>query len=247
MIDLHCHVLPNIDDGASNLSDSVRLCAIAESENISTIVCTPHFANYGEIEEFVIVRESRYEQLCEAVDEENIFLDIKLGCELYLDSEIFSAPSLDRITINNSRYMLCEFSLGRFDYEEALGWIDELIRRGYMPILAHPERYSVFQHTPEIINYFAKRDILFQINADSLAGMGGRNAYSLAHELVSKNLVDFIGSDAHSPRGRANDLLTKSEYFPDFMDNDMLERLLELNPEKVLHDLPVERQRRGII
>jgi protein-tyrosine phosphatase len=247
MIDLHCHVLHGIDDGASNLRDAVSLCSIAENENITSIVCTPHFSDYQSIEDFTDERLERFEQLCEAVSYEKISLDIKLGCELYLDDEIFGAPSLDAVTLNGSRYMLCEFSLRHFDYEDALGWIDELKKRGYTPILAHPERYSVFQRTPEILNDFVARDILFQINADSLAGMGGRSAFSLACELVSHNIVDFIASDAHSPRSRPNDLLSKSEYFPDILDNETLETLLETNPERVLKDLTVHPRPRGII
>ena len=247
MIDIHCHVLHEIDDGARNLDDAVQLCFIAESQGITDIIVTPHFADYDNIDEFVSLRDEKLSELLRALDEEEIELNIKAGCELYLDEMIFSAPDLDRVTLNNSRYMLCEFSLRRFDFDEALSWIDELIRRGYVPIIAHPERYETFLRAPEFINEFASRDVLFQVNADSLTGGNGKACFMLACEMIEKNLVDFIGSDAHSPDRRANDLLTKSKYFPDFIEIQTLEKLLEENPALVLGDRKIIVPERGVI
>ena len=247
MIDIHCHILPSIDDGANSLSESVELCSIAERQNLSTVIATPHFSDYDAVEDFIALRDSRLEELNEALGEMNIDTVVKTGCELYLDEMIFSAPSLDGVTLNKSRYMLCEFSLRSFDIDEALSWIDELIRRGYTPILAHPERYSVFHRAPEFINEFTKKKMLFQVNSDSLTGGNGRACFNIACDMLMKNAVDFIGSDAHSPDYRPNDILRKSKYFPDFLDIETLERLLETNPQAVLDDRMIHIPDRGII
>ena len=247
MIDIHCHVLHGIDDGADNLQDAVRLCSIAESQGLTDIIVTPHFADYEQVGEFIALRDEKLGELRDALKEEEIELNIQSGCELYLDEMIFAAPDLDGVTLGNSRYMLCEFSLNRFYYADALDWLDVLIDRGYTPILAHPERYKPFMHEPAMINEFASRNILFQLNMDSLTGGNGRHCFKLACEMLEKNLVDFIASDAHSPDDRPNDLLTKSKYLPDFVDYAVFEKLLEGNPKKVLNNELIEIPERGII
>ncbi len=247
MIDIHCHVLHGIDDGASDIHDAVSLRAIAEKQGLTDIITTPHFADYEQVEEFLKLRDEKLDEIKYALEVEKIELNVKTGCELYLDEMIFSAPDLDAVTLNNSRYMLCEFSLRRFDCDEALTWIDELIRRGYVPIIAHPERYSTFLRTPEYINAFSSRRVLFQLNADSLTGGNGKECFNLACEMLEKNLIDFIASDAHSPKYRPNDLLAKTKYFPEFLENETLERLLNENPELVLGDRKIQLPDRGII
>lgn len=247
MIDIHCHVLHGIDDGAADIGQAVELCSIAESQGITDIIVTPHFAEYDSVDEFVSLRDRKIDELIYALNEEEIELNIKAGCELYLDEMIFSAPDIDAVTLNGSRYMLCEFSLKSFDLDDALGWIDELLRRSYIPIIAHPERYATFLRMPEFINEFASRGVLFQINADSLTGGNGKSCFRLACDMLLNNLVDFIGSDAHSPRYRPNDLLTKSKYFPDFLENETLEKLLDENPALVLGDKKIILPERELI
>ena len=88
---------------------------------------------------------------------------------------------------------------------------------------------------------------MFQLNADSLTGGNGKGCFSLACAMLERNLADFIGSDAHSPIFRPNDLLTKSKYFPDFVEIETLEKLLEENPALVLGDKKIVLPERGII
>jgi protein-tyrosine phosphatase len=247
MIDIHSHVLHDTDDGARSLEDAVKLCLIAEEQGITDIILTPHFADYEQIEQFVSHRDNKLKELLSALEYEGIDVNIHTGCELYLDDYIYSAPNLDAVTLCRSRYMLCEFSLRHFDIDEALGWIDELIKRGYTPILAHPERYRPFIHTPEFLNEFVSRKILFQVNADSLTGENGKKCFNLACELLENNLVDFISSDAHSPDARPNNLLTKSKYFPDFLETEALEKLLNENPALVIGDRKIFLPERGVL
>lgn len=247
MIDMHCHILHGIDDGARNIEESLALCDIAERQGITEIIVTPHFAEYDEVDGFIRLRNNRLEQLKIELDGMESDLKLYAGCELYLDEMIYSAPDLDGVTLNNSRYMLCEFSLNGFDCDEALNWVDELIRRGYVPILAHPERYETFLRIPEFINEFAQKGVLFQLNADSLTGGNGKRCFALSCEMLRNNLVDFLGSDAHSPRRRANDLMNKIKRFPDFIENETLERLLNENPSLVIKDKKIILPERGTI
>jgi len=236
-----------MDDGAQSLNEALALCTLAEKQGITDIIATPHFADYDEVEEFTALRNSRLDELVSALNDEGIELNIRAGCELYLDEMIYSAPNLDSVTLNGSRYMLCEFSLRNFDSDEALGWIDELIRRDYVPVIAHPERYNTFLRVPEYLNAFVSRNVLFQLNADSLTGGNGKACLRLACEMLTRNLIDFIGSDAHSAKYRPNDLLTKSKYFPDFLKTETLEKLLDENPALILGDRRIPLPERGVL
>jgi len=247
MIDMHCHILPAIDDGAEDMNESLTLCSVAEKQGITDIITTPHFAEYDEVLNFAEIRKDKLNMLNRALRQTGIDVNVTAGSELYLDDMIFSAPNLDALTLNGSRYMLCEFSLKNFDPEDAMDWIDEIIKRDYVPIIAHPERYSVFMRVPEYINELASKDVLFQINADSLTGANGKSSFYLACDMLSRNLVDFIASDAHSSKFRPNDLLDKTKFFPEFITVETLELLLDENPSYVLNDRLITPPERGLL
>ena len=97
-----------------------------------------------------------------ALEEEGIPLRLLAGAELFLSNKIFTAENLDDLTINDSRYMLCEMPLGPFRTDNVLMWFDELLDRGYTPILAHPERYLVFHEDFSLIDEILERPILLQ-------------------------------------------------------------------------------------
>lgn len=245
MIDIHCHILPGIDDGAENLEQAVELSRIAENQNITAVVATPHFFDFEHLDDFTDERNSAYNSLVSANKSEGISTEIFLGAEVYLDDHLFFAPNIDELTINGSRYMLSEFSLHEFDPNLAVAAAEELISRGYVPIIAHPERYQTFQEEPDTVNKLSKLGVLFQLNADSLLGLNGASAFELACAMYINNIVDFIGSDAHSPSFRANDILDKSKYFPEIFDGESLHKLLKTNPDTIIQNKDYALPERG--
>lgn len=236
MIDIHCHILPGIDDGARDITESAEMINTARFNKIDAIIATPHFLNFDKIEDFLFNRYEamqNFEELLESFDNKPA---VAYGAEVFLDGRVFTADNLDELTLNKSRYMLCEYTLNPFDTEKAVLYAEELCARGYVPIIAHPERYISFAENPEVVNKLWDMGCKFQVNASSLAGAGGENMRSFTEDLILKGFADFIATDAHSHKRRSNRILDKIEYFPESITEDMLKYLLEEAPLRVLKD-----------
>lgn len=234
MIDLHCHILPNMDDGSENSKVSLEMAETAQENGIDVIVATPHFTDYNNVDEFVYIRNDKAISLNEDIRNAGLNVAIAVGAEVFLDSHIFTADSLDELTINGSKYMLCEFTLQPFDTQKAILYIEELFSRGYIPIIAHPERYVTFMQHTEVFNELWDMGCRFQANASSLAGNGGERMKQFTYELIDRGFVDFISTDAHSSAVRRNNIKDKIKRFPDEMTNEQIEYLIHTAPLSVL-------------
>lgn len=236
MIDIHSHITFDIDDGAKSIEESVMLCRQAADNGFDGIVATPHFTDYRNVDGFILERDSKLQLLREMLSEEGIDITLYAGSELYLSRGIFKAGDLDELTINNSRYMLCEFPLGPFNVEEGLAAITELSYRGYTPIVAHPERYYVIRHDDEIIERLLHRGAVFQVNADSLAGNIDISAQEIAARLIKDGVARFIASDAHDIRHRNMNFGKKALTFPPEIRKNDLIKCFEKYPNAVIND-----------
>ncbi len=236
MIDLHSHIIFDIDDGAKSLEDSVALCRQAAENGYTAVVATPHFTDYKNINRFVFERDSKLDEIREQLKEENINITLYAGAELYLNRGIFTANDLDELTINNSRYMLCEFPLGPFNVTQGLYMLSELTLRGYTPIVAHPERYYEFRRNYNIIDQITDQGIVFQVNADSLAGNIDRTAQNIAADLIAEGFAKFIASDAHDIRRRNLNMREKVSEFPQDLSFEDIKNCFTKYPRAVIND-----------
>ena len=239
MVDIHNHILFGIDDGAEDLEISIEMCRDAYENGFKAIVVTPHFFEYDDIDYFVEKRDAKIKRLRNALAEEEIPLKVYSGAEVYLTDEIFEADNLDDLTINHSKYILCEFSLGPFDSSHVPAWFDELIDRGYTPILAHPERYYTFHRDFELIDALLDRVIIFQVTFDSLTGRNGEKPQMMGVDMVCRGLAQLIGTDAHDPRFRNNRIKDRMDYLPDEITEELLETCLVKNPRLILKDMDI--------
>lgn len=206
MIDIHSHIINNVDDGAKNLDMALNMLRKSEEIGIKGIVATPHYLRgiynfeYSEIEECA-------EQLRIEAKKNNINIEIYTGQEVYYTEKIVEYFTEGIIgTINKSRYMLIEFPMRGFDIDAILNDIYELQIRGIVPIIAHPERYKVFLKKPWLINNFIEEGFLFQVNAGSLTGYFGKDVKKLAMKYLENGVYSFIGSDAHRDESRSTDM-----------------------------------------
>lgn len=236
MIDIHNHLLYGIDDGAEDVDVSIKMCIDAVNNKTRTIVCTPHFYKYDQLEDFLEIRDRRIERLRNILKDEDVPLKLLSGAELFLSDEVFDAENLDSLTIQGTNYMLCEFPLGPFNVEKAPLWIDELIDRGYRPILAHPERYVELHRNFNIIDELLRRNVVFQVNIDSLAGKNGAKPQGMAIDMIARKIAKLIATDAHDPEFRHTRILQKLNEIPSIIDEDLLEECLEINPERILRN-----------
>ncbi len=245
MVDLHSHILHNIDDGAQSIDESVRLCSLGKINDIQKIVVTPHFNALGNIENFIALRDKKCEELNLELKNKNIDVEIFKGAEVFIDDDIYFSKKLNELTINNSRYLLVEFAFFGLRFRDIINYLDELYKMGLVPIIAHPERYEYFQRDYNAVNELASRGVLFQLNAASLASRDGREEFELAYEMAYKGVASFIGTDAHTINGRANDIKDMLRSFPKDIDPDHINRMLVRNPQRVLLDEDIPRLRFG--
>ena len=239
MIDIHSHVLYGIDDGAEDIEESIEMCRDAYENGCDSLVLTPHFFDLKTLPEFVEARNRKIRVLANALEEEDIPLKLFAGAELFLSNKLFTAENLDDLTINNSRYMLCEMPLGPFRTDNVLMWLDELIDRGYTPILAHPERYVVLHRDYSLIDAILDRPVLFQVNLDSLRGKNGYEPQNMALDFISQGYAQFIASDAHNTIYRHTRLKEKLEDVPEEVSEKDINLLLKENPYKVINNLDI--------
>ena len=195
MIDIHSHIINNVDDGAKNLDMALNMLRKSEEIGIKGIVATPHYLRgiynfeYSEIEECA-------EQLRIEAKKNNINIEIYTGQEVYYTEKIVEYFTDGIIgTINKSRYMLIEFPMRDFDIDAILNDIYELQIRGIVPIIAHPERYKVFLKKPSLINNFIEEGFLFQVNAGSLTGYFGKDVKKTATKYLENSLVKNAEKD----------------------------------------------------
>jgi len=234
MIDIHCHALNSIDDGARDLSESLEMMKLAVENSIDALIFTPHIKCGENVDEFLDKRDRLIEELKSAVNG-NECPKLYAGAEVYADDEIFYTE-IEKLTLNNTKYLLVEFSFLQFVPSRIEKYLKEIKSLGLKPIFAHPERYDFCQSDYNFLNYLRDMGVLFQINAASLAGLGNMEEYSLARELVEKQMASFIGTDGHYSKGRTNELLKMVSAFPSSLDAQYLDYILNETPLLLLAD-----------
>ncbi len=193
-LDIHSHILHNIDDGAEDLSVSLALLGDIYNQGVTDIVATPHFIpTSDDLEDFLENREKVFEELQNAL-KDTPHPNIYLGCELLYYSGLSYASSLEGFTIENSKYILLEADYGPLD-DRFLSEILHLRELGFKPILAHIERYRKAKGFRKFIKFIKVNDILTQVNATAFYNKSYRR---LIKKLVNEDLITFVASDTHS-------------------------------------------------
>jgi len=235
MIDIHCHPLPSVDDGAKTLEEAVDMCRMAASDGITHVVATPH-CNYDYPFQ-PDVNQEKLRELQAAVGEEPKLL---LGCDFHLSYDNIREVTNDRgsFTINRTRYLLVEFD-DQFVPENMDHVFYDLQVAGLVPILTHPERNPVLQRKPEMIYQWVTRGCLVQITAKSLTGGFGTTAQRLSEMWLGRNLVHFFASDAHNTTRRPPVLSECYDRIVAQKGKGEAERLLRRNPAAVIEDKPL--------
>ncbi|MGG7152306.1 tyrosine-protein phosphatase [Clostridium neonatale] len=232
MIDIHSHIIPNIDDGSKSREMTLQMLKNAKDRGTNEIVATPHYLlEYGvaKIEEV----KKHVQEINELLKDKNIDIKVYHGQEVYFSERIIEDYLKNNIgTINDSRYMLIEFNMRKFE-DNIFDILYELQVRNIIPIIAHPERYREFIERPSRINYFIKEGYLFQLNSGSLEGKLGENARKTAEIFLGNNIYNFIGSDAHNVTSRTTGIdnalkIIRNEYkFSEEIFNKGSKRLIE--------------------
>lgn len=206
MIDLHSHIIWDIDDGSKSKEMTLKMLKEAEINDTKKIVATPHYVK-GEYECTYEEVKEKLKEVKKIAKENNLNIEIYPGQEVHYKEHIIELYLNKEIgTINDTKYMLIELPILGFSVSEVIDSIYELAVRGIVPVLAHPERYRDFIKEPFLINEFIKEGWLFQLNAGSIAGIFGKEVKKTAEIYIKNNIYNFIGSDAHRDKGRSTNM-----------------------------------------
>ena len=207
MFDLHSHILPGMDDGPSDMEESVEMALMAYRDGIRVMAATPHNRD--------VVNRSSISHAKALVDELNremetrsVALKVIFGMENHL--EMNTPEQVDRgvaLPIEGTRFILIElpFEVYPFHAGETL---QKLLSRGFRPIVAHPERNIPIQRSPQLLAGLVSRGVLAQLTAGSLVGSFGETAREVSEELLRIGLVHLIASDCHAAGGDRTPLLS---------------------------------------
>jgi protein-tyrosine phosphatase len=201
MIDIHCHILPGLDDGARDLEEALQMAELAVNEGIRTIIATPHHANGAYDNESTIIM-SAVQSLNYALLERGIPLVVSPGQEIRLYQDLIEGvQSHECIPLNQGQYILIELPSSHVP-KNTKDIIYELQVEGMRPIIAHPERNREIADDPDVLLALVEQGALSQVTAHSINGHFGAKVKKLSVDLCQRNLAHFVASDAHHPKLR---------------------------------------------
>ncbi len=230
MVDIHTHILPQVDDGSTSWEMTLEMCEIAANDGITHIVATPHSDDTYKYDRKAleqVLDELRHRTLGK--------LEFSLGCDFHMSFENITAvrrnPS--EFCIGKTNYLLVEFS----DFgvsRQMLKTLDEFLDFGLTPIVTHPERNRMLQANPDLVIEMAKAGCVVQVTANSLTGFWGGTAKRISEWLLKKNALHVIASDAHDTRRRIPLLSQARDAAAEIVGDEVANILVSENPEAII-------------
>lgn len=238
MIDIHCHILPAIDDGPDDLQTALEMFRIAEGDGITQIIATPHYRHGGSPTAQDI--QEKIQQVRGELDKRGLAVKLLGGADIRLTYELLEGMAKREIpTINSSRYFLLE--LPDLIPPNLDNFLFEIRVRGYVPVITHPERNYSLLAAPQKIEPLRSAGALFQITAMSVTGKLGKQIKKFTDHLLKKYYVDFIATDAHNIERRPPVLSKAYEETSRIMSKHEADRIFLENPQAVIKntEMPV--------
>ena len=235
VIDIHCHLLPEVDDGPKSWDVAVEMCRMAAADGITHSVATPH-AN----DRYPYDRGYLSGLLDQLREKAGCALELSLGCDFHLSFE-----NLERVleqphtyTIGETNYLLIELS--NFSVPTRLSdCFTRLGDRGLTPILTHPERNPILQQTPQRILEWAEQGCLIQVTASSLTGFWGERPEIIARWLLDRSAIHILASDAHDTKRRIPNLSAARAVAEKIVGAEYAGALVEENPRAIVKGKPI--------
>jgi protein-tyrosine phosphatase len=235
MVDIHCHILPGLDDGAESSEISLKMAEAAIADGITRVVATPH-ANAEFVFRPELVQQLRDELQAKLGDR----LLLGTGCDFHLSFENLDDAQKNphKYTINQKNYLLVE--LGDFAIPPA---IDETLHHlqlaGVSPIITHPERNSLLRAKPERLYGWLHQGCYVQVTAGSLLGRFGKGAAQWVEQWLKEDRIHFFASDAHSLTGRPLRLREAYEKVEALRGEEVADALFRENPAAAFDGRPL--------
>ncbi len=242
MIDLHSHILPNLDDGSHSLNESIEMCRLAEADGITIIVATPHFKEGIFINDPCLINTKLIE-LKRHLKNNNIQLSILAGAEISLtyDFDLFFKNVVEQklMRINEStNYLLVELP-EFFNVLNVKNLFFRLKLCNITPIVAHPERNDTILRDPFVLKELLLVGSLLQITADSLLGKSGKKVTKLSINMLKNNMVHIIASDSHNSNYRTPHLSSAVKVASKIIGKSQALKLVTEFPLSIINNSPI--------
>ncbi len=233
LVDIHCHILPGVDDGAPDMKTAMTMLRWEYEDGVRAIILTPHFRLHMFENEEAEIRAA-YERLSKAAEKHFPDLELYLGCELHAHSDMVAAiKGREQFRLTGSSYVLVEFSPS-----DSAKYIRNNLYRlrsnGFEPIAAHVERYRSVAGDLDFAGSLVDMGVKLQVNADSVLGRSGLRARRFCRELMEHDMLHFIGSDAHDLRARPPRLGECAEWLEKRMGTAYAETVMIDNPREII-------------
>ncbi len=238
MIDIHCHPLSGVDDGAESFEVSVEMCKMAAADGTTHLVATPH-CNYR----YKFDPDVNRQKILEIQNVVGDALKLLPGCDFHISFENIQQCSQNpkTFTINGTYYLLVELP-DHFIPEQLDRVFFEIEVAGLTPIITHPERNPVCARKSGLLEQWVGRGCLIQITAQSYTGGFGSTPLHLSEHWLDRNLVHFFASDAHDLKHRPPTLSKCYQKVAEAKGEETAERVLNRNPEAVIQGKPMPPQ-----
>lgn len=243
MIDLHSHILFGLDDGSQSKTQTLEMAQEAWKNGIRTICATPHLPQKDR-ENFFQKAKFALKETEILTKEQNLNIQLYMGFEISLDYNLLTDKNLNNYTLNqNGKYLLCELSFGTsMNLAEKMFY--PLRLDGFIPILAHAERFISSESEIKELNKLVDLGVLLQVNAASLVGIAGNRTKKIAETLVNSNLVHVVASDAHDQKVRSYlPMALAYSSCSRLMGKEKTQELFETNPDLILQGKTLEERK----
>lgn len=231
--DIHCHLLYGVDDGPEKLEDALAMLDAAYKDGVRSVCATPHF-NFDFFGDNTEKAQSIYRELCEIIKDKYPDMSLYLGCEIFYHDECVELLKIGTCqTIADTKYVLVDFP-SDVDFFIAINAVKKLVSSGYIPIIAHAERYKIFHSDHSKLMDMREFGAVISINATSVIGLNTRKEMSCAKKIISLGLCDIIASDAHNTTDRPFCFTRCYEYLKKHHGKAVSELLTHVRAQKIL-------------
>lgn len=239
MIDLHAHLIPGIDDGATDADESVALLKMAQQQGVSRIVCTPHWQP-GRFDNDRVRIMSGLGYLQSASQQAGLSVELRAACEVRVCAELLPALEKQELlflgALDSERVILLEFPHSHIPpgSDRLMKW---LRKQSIIPMIAHPERNRELQKQPQLIRPLQQAGCMFQLTAAALLGDMGEAAQALSEKWLQEDLFDIVASDTHSVKRRPPRMQEAFERISQLRSQQAAEQLMLTTPGQICHCL----------
>ena len=238
-VDIHCHILPGVDDGSQSPEETKAMLEKAWDEGIQIMVATPHYHKQRGKNDIDLIKKQLLltRKLAKEVHPK---MQICLGMEIYYGEDVPELLKTGKaVSIRKSRYILVEFSPGD-DFQYILNAVRKLQMSGHTVIIAHIERYNCLREDISNVEYLREMGAYLQVNAGSITGSYGRSVKKFLREVLKAHLVQLVGTDAHGPEKRSPKMQEAYKEVVKRCGEEYADQIFGQNAKKVLRNVEID-------